>query len=136
MKKPAYIKIVANLRDFGLEKDTVHKVVPCPKEYAELYEDDVWVYSAERKEPVRLMGREYNETTKPKKDTTLTAKLQKKLSELEIEDTIIIDDYLKEVHGGNDYFIRRSFDVLLASARRNLKPKTFKVNRGILTRIT
>lgn len=136
MKKPAYIKIATNLRDFGLEKDTVHKVVPCPKEYAELYEDDVWVYSAERKEPVRLMSCEYSETTKPKKDTTLTAKLQKKLSELEIEDTIIINDYLDEIYGKHDYFTRRSFDVLMSKTRKELKPKTFKVIKGNLTRLT
>lgn len=134
-KEVKYIKVLIDIKDFGIVKDSVHKVVPCPKNYVDLYENDIWIYSDDRKEPMRLMGREYEFTTKPKKTSTLTHKLFEKLNKLEINESFEINLVLMEYYGNIDFFTRRSFDVLVSHAKKEMKDKKFRAIKGMMTRI-
>ena len=42
----------------GLEEG-IHKIVECPVEYKDKFNNDVWVFSKKRNEPVRLLPHEY-----------------------------------------------------------------------------
>lgn len=55
-----YVKIKSQfLTGFGLLKDSVYYQVECPDEFKDKYGDSTWVYSPDRKEPVRLNEREF-----------------------------------------------------------------------------
>ena len=43
---------------FGFENGKTYDRVPCPDEYMDKYSNDIWIYSEERKEPIRLLGHE------------------------------------------------------------------------------
>jgi len=44
---------------FGFEKGKVYNRVECPAEYMDRYSKSMWIYSNERKEPVRILPDEY-----------------------------------------------------------------------------
>ncbi len=134
-KEVKYIKATIDIRDFEIKKDSVHKVVPCPKTYIDLYENDIWIYCESRKEPIRLMGREYEFVDKPKNESLLSYKVLEKLKKLELDESFDIKETLMELYGIADFFTRRSFDVLVSHARKDLKPKKFRAIRGRMTRI-
>lgn len=45
--------------NFGFEMGKIYDRVDCPDEQKDKYSDDFWVYSCERKEPVRLLAGEF-----------------------------------------------------------------------------
>lgn len=47
------------LEQFGLIRGEKHDTVECPKDQAEKFGGDVWVFSPSRNEPVRLLTGEY-----------------------------------------------------------------------------
>ena len=54
------VKIVDNYpcNQFGFKLNEIYDRVPCPQEEMEKYSNDVWVYSEQRKEPIRLLPNE------------------------------------------------------------------------------
>jgi hypothetical protein len=54
--------------NFGLKKGCVCDCVECPPEHGRRYANDVWVYSKERGEPVRLLAGEYEFVTESNED--------------------------------------------------------------------
>jgi len=61
--------------------------------------------------------------------------VMEKLSELKVNDTLIIDDVIKEIwKEESSYHIRRSFDVHHVRAKQDLGIET-KTKLGVLTRI-
>jgi len=68
---------------------------------------------------------------------------QKKVAEylqsMQVGDSFIIKDFVKEVWGDYTYFIRRSFDVYLSNAKQpyqtcGVKVRVFKCTKGVITR--
>ncbi|MDR1199926.1 MAG: hypothetical protein LBK94_13115 [Prevotellaceae bacterium] len=61
LAKKTKIKITSKyvLVNFGFDGDKKYDIVPCPKEYEDKYKKSVWVYSNERREPVRLLPDEF-----------------------------------------------------------------------------
>ena len=53
---------------------------------------------------------------------------------LEVGQSTLRIDIVKDIWKDDNYFIRRSFDVLLLRARRELIPKAFKMHKGTITR--
>lgn len=46
-------------QNFGFNRETIYDVVECPQEYLDRFANDVWIYSTERGEPVRLLPGEF-----------------------------------------------------------------------------
>jgi hypothetical protein len=59
--KKTKVQIISKyvLVNFGFDSGKTYDIVPCPKEQDEKYKKDVWVYSSERREPVRLLPNEF-----------------------------------------------------------------------------
>lgn len=49
------------IRNFGFEAGVEYETTNCPDEYKGKYDNDVWVYSERRKEPIRLISHEYQQ---------------------------------------------------------------------------
>ncbi len=46
--------------NFGFEYGKIYERCECPDKYKEIHKDAIWIYSDERKEPVRLLSGEFN----------------------------------------------------------------------------
>ena len=79
------------------------------------------------------------DNNKKRKNTRKIAILEK-LKLMEINDTFNINDFLIEKFNGNikvkdNYFLRRSFDVIFCNQKKKLIPKEFKCIKGFITRL-
>lgn len=59
IERPQKVKIIYDGGNLGVIPNEIYDVVDCPKEYKGKFDNDVWVFSQKRKEPVRLLSGEY-----------------------------------------------------------------------------
>ena len=66
-------------------------------------------------------------------------KVAELLQSLQVGDSFVIEDFVKEHWGSYDYYIRRSFNVFLSKAKQpyqtcGVKVREFKCTEGVITR--
>lgn len=61
-------------------------------------------------------------------------KVLKIVEELEVGQSFNKEEVIKKIWGECDYFITRSFDVYLSSAKKQLPEKEFKTEKGFVIR--
>jgi hypothetical protein len=55
---------------------------------------------------------------------------------LEVGDSFSMEDAVIEMYNNYDFYLRRSYDVHLAAAKKMFPDRTFRTIQGQLTRIT
>lgn len=66
---------------------------------------------------------------------TYLEKVVNKLSELKIGESFKKEEFITKTWGEYNEFVIRSYDVYYCKAKRLMRHKTFKLTKGVITRI-
>jgi hypothetical protein len=61
------------------------------------------------------------------KKKSIKLRITEKLDSIELQKSINKKELVIEIYGNDDYFIRRTFDVILCNAKKELKLKKDKI---------